>query len=124
MVANAQSALVYAAFVCDGNADAAKLQAVCKAAGVDVAPGMAKNFAAILAKKSLADVLKNVQLGGGGGAGAAPSASAAAPAPPRRRRRRRRSRRATTRWASVSSTKMAYAETCRNASRTAPPNSA
>ena len=76
-----QTALTYAAFVCDGNADAAKLAAVCKAAGIDVPAGAAKSFAAILAKKSLGDILTNVSFGGGGAApAAAPAKGAAAPA--------------------------------------------
>ena len=71
-------ALTYAAFILDGKADAATLEKVCKAGGANVSAGNAKAFAALLAKNSLGDLLKNVSFGGGGAAPAA--AAAAAPA--------------------------------------------
>eukprot|EP00672_Neobodo_designis_P025239 CAMPEP_0174828340 /NCGR_PEP_ID=MMETSP1114-20130205/1274_1 /TAXON_ID=312471 /ORGANISM="Neobodo designis, Strain CCAP 1951/1" /LENGTH=77 /DNA_ID=CAMNT_0016062053 /DNA_START=39 /DNA_END=269 /DNA_ORIENTATION=+ len=75
---SAQTALTYAAFICDGNADAATLVAMCAAAGVEVSTGLATVYAKLLAKKPLSSVLDNVQLGGGAPAGGA--AAAAAPA--------------------------------------------
>ena len=75
-----QLALTYAAFICGGQADAATLEKVIKAAGASVSASNTKIFAAILAKKNIDDVLKNVSLGGGGGGGsaAAPAAGGAA----------------------------------------------
>ena len=77
---SAQTALTYAAFICDGNADGATLAAVCKAAGVDVSSGLATVYAKMLAKKSLGDILANVSVGGGAAAPAAAAAGGAAPA--------------------------------------------
>ena len=78
---SAQSALTYAAFICDGNADAATLQAVCKAGGVEVSAGLAKVYAQMLAKKNLGDLLNNVSFGGCAGGAAAGGAAAGAAAP-------------------------------------------
>ena len=71
-------ALTYAAFILDGQGDAAALEKVLKAAKFDVPASTVKSFSTLLGKKALNDVLKNVSLGGGGGGGGAPAAAAPA----------------------------------------------
>jgi ribosomal protein L12E/L44/L45/RPP1/RPP2 len=75
---SAQLACTYAAFIAE-KADAASIQAILKAAGVDVPAAYATTFAGIYAKNDATKILKNVSFGGGAGA-AAPAAAAAAPA--------------------------------------------
>lgn len=69
MTANNAQALVYAAFMMDGNANADQLITVCKAAGIQVHPSLAKVFAKQLEQESLTDLLSQVSFGGGGGGG-------------------------------------------------------
>ncbi len=76
-MATAQQACVYASFILDGG-DAATIVKVCKAAGIDVPASLADAFGKLYANKKVADLVKNVSVGGG--AGAAPAAATAAPA--------------------------------------------
>ena len=81
-MATAQTACVYASFILDGG-DAASLQKVCKAAGIDVPASLAQAFGKLYASKKVEELTKNIAVGGGAAAAAAPAAAApkgAAPA--------------------------------------------
>ena len=56
------------------------INAIAKAAGVEIEPFWPPLFAKLFATKSVGDLICNVGMGGGGGGGAAPAAGGAAPA--------------------------------------------
>ena len=75
-MATAQTACVYASLILDGG-DAASLQKVCKAAGVEVPASLAQAFGKLFTTQKVGDFTKNIAVGGGA---AAPAAAEAAPA--------------------------------------------
>ena len=78
-MSSSELATVYASLIlADDNVDitADKLQALCKAANVDVEPVWVSLFAKALEGRNVADLLMNVGAGGGGAAPAAAGAAA------------------------------------------------
>ena len=75
-MATAQTACVYASLILDGG-DAASLQKVCKAAGIEVSASLAGAFGKLFTTQKVGDFTKNIAVGGGA---AAPAAAEAAPA--------------------------------------------
>ena len=78
-MATAQTACVYASFILDGG-DAASLQKVCKAAGIDVPASLAQAFGKLYTSKKVEEFTKNIAVGGGAAAPAAEAPKGAAPA--------------------------------------------